>query len=397
MRGTIAIAILWCGCQGEHVNNVASDAATDSASDAAVDSAPDALSAPGTWKKIASSASAGIRKRASAQLLWTGSQMLMWGGDDTGAPVNDGGIYDPATDTWKSIPNAPFTGDRGGFQPAVYSGTELIVLWPPNGTWVGAAYDLATRKWRSLPAVPSAFGYTADFWYNAVWSTTTNEVLAWGGNSETGPEVNVGVAYNPATNKWRALAPSPLSPRWGAAAVWDGQRMVIFEGYEGKDLAAYDPKSDKWTEAIAAPIGWRQVDFGLNGAAPGSVVFFGGGDPFGELLADGVFFDGMKFNDTIPDCDSLATPHRQGKTAWFGAGRLFMWGGTSTDKKSVFADGATYDPKTSKWSVMPASPLSARSGVSSVWTGSSAILWGGWDWPASGLKAIYDDGAIFTP
>src|SRR5439155_27044044 len=72
---------------------------------------------------------------------WTGSEMIVWGGAQrtaTGEDVrsfNDGGRYNPATDTWTpvSTKRAP---PAAGNPNAVWTGSELIV-------WCGA--DWATR------------------------------------------------------------------------------------------------------------------------------------------------------------------------------------------------------------------------------------------------------------
>jgi hypothetical protein len=43
--------------------------------------------------------------RESHTAVWTGSRMIVWGGSDraTQDQSNDGGIYDPATDTWAAV------------------------------------------------------------------------------------------------------------------------------------------------------------------------------------------------------------------------------------------------------------------------------------------------------
>jgi hypothetical protein len=380
-----------CACQGEHVT-------TSQATDGAVDAAPsdttsDALSAPGTWKRINPSAGAGIEPRAFAQAVWTGSSMIVWGGDDGGKQFSNGGIYDPASDSWKAIPASPAV---GGYRPMVYTGSELVVLWTQDPPRDGAVFDLTKRTWRMIPELPSTLGYDALLDPVVVWATTTSEVLMWGGMNATST-LSSGVAYSPSKNTWRKIAPSPLSARFRASAAWNGERMVIFGGTSAGDGATYDPKTDTWSDVLKAPIVGRFDDFALIGPTPGSLVFFGGGSRDEDMLANGVFFDGTKFAEAIPECDVLTIPHRHGKTAWFGAGRVFMWGGISSDRMSVFADGASYDSKTSKWSMLPKSPLGARSGAVSVWTGSSAIVYGGWDYPLDTRKAVYDDGAVFTP
>ena len=42
----------------------------------------------------------------------------------------------------------------------------------------------------------------------------------------------------------------------------------------------------------------------------------------------------------------------------------------------AYGDGASYDPGTGSWTVLPAAPLSARCGQSGIWTGREFIIWG---------------------
>jgi len=73
----------------------------------------------------------------------------------------------------------------------------------------------------------------------------------------------VGFAYDPATNRWRRLAPMS-SGRIGAVAAWTGTQLLLWGGQVGPlggtttKLAArglaYDPARDRWTQLPAAPV-----------------------------------------------------------------------------------------------------------------------------------------------
>lgn len=348
---------------------------------------------PGSWKPMASSAAAGIGPRSHPGVAWTGSKMVVWSGEVDIGYASDGGIYDPATDTWKQIPEAPMGGGNTPF--LIYTGSEVIA-WKVYERTEAAAFDLTKRVWRRLPEPPPSVEFPATNNPSVVWATTTNEMLVWGGAGATG-ETNHGIAYSPASNTYRKIAISPLEPRQVASAVWDGTRMIVFGGNLvgalANDAAAYDPKLDTWSAILKSPLSGRSADVPLaTGPSPGSVTFFGGGVPFGELRGDGVFLKGNEFTP-IPEVDVLAQPRRSGKAVWFAAGRLYMWGGyTDTSAITVFGDGAAYDPKTFMWSTMPVSPLGPRAGATAVWTGSAVIVWGGDDG-----KKPYDTGALFVP
>jgi hypothetical protein len=80
--------------------------------------------------------------------VWTGSEMLLWG--PTGRP---GGLYDPVTDSWTTMPTrgAPVVAPLYNPPPAVWAGSELIV-------WAGEYDD----EWSQGGATWSAgtFSYT---------------------------------------------------------------------------------------------------------------------------------------------------------------------------------------------------------------------------------------------
>ncbi|MDQ3462502.1 MAG: hypothetical protein M3471_05650, partial [Actinomycetota bacterium] len=89
-----------------------------------------------------------------------------------------------------------------------------------------------------------------------VW--TGQELLLWGGrdcpagrcDDESVPALVDGAAYDPATDTWRILAPSPLSPRSGTSAQWTGTEMLVWGGRDADgpltDGAAFDPVGETW-------------------------------------------------------------------------------------------------------------------------------------------------------
>src|SRR5262249_60594155 len=72
----------------------------------------------------------------------------------------------------------------------------------------------------------------------AVWTGT--EMIVWGGTHgrPRSAFVNDGGRYNPSTNTWTPLPPSPLRPRIGAAAGWTGADVVIWGGFGGAGAPA---------------------------------------------------------------------------------------------------------------------------------------------------------------
>jgi hypothetical protein len=71
--------------------------------------------------------------RAIHTATWTGSQMIVWGGtfyDGNIEPLNTGGIYIPATDSWTPTSTTNVPGGRYR-HTAVLTGSEMIV-WGRN-------------------------------------------------------------------------------------------------------------------------------------------------------------------------------------------------------------------------------------------------------------------------
>jgi hypothetical protein len=151
------------------------------------------------WRTIPAPATGG---RTGHTAIWTGTEMIVWGGarlvQDT--ELGDGSAYDPATDAWRDLPPSPIAPRRN--HVAVWTGSEMIV-WGGEAGVIGfdgargsalsdgAAYDPATDTWRLLPDSPGrGSAGTA-----AVWAGEAGLMLVWGTDSQ-GQEV--GLAYRPA-------------------------------------------------------------------------------------------------------------------------------------------------------------------------------------------------------
>lgn len=75
-------------------------------------------------------------------------------------------------------------------------------------------------------------------------------------------------------------------------------------------------------------------------------------------------------------------------SVWTGT-EMLLWGG---DGHRQHDDGAAYDPRRASWRLLPHGPLAARNAPAAVWTGKEMLLWGG---NATGND--YADGAAFDP
>ena len=174
---------------------------------------------------------------------WVGTGIAFWGkelksGSSSTSLGNNGGIYNPTTNSWTAISTLAAPSGRDNFEFA-WTGTKLIVFggYTNNGnnspTLVntGGSYTPLTNTWTALPTLsaPSPRFYAASAWATSNW-------IIWGGatNTSFSTSVNTGAIYNPLLNTWSPLttlgAPSPRSIVRGG---WTGSKFIVWSGYDG--------------------------------------------------------------------------------------------------------------------------------------------------------------------
>ena len=230
---------------------------------------------------------------------------------------------------------------------AVWTGRELLV-WRDSGR--GAAYDPQHDTWRHLAATfPQA---RTDRRPAVAW--TGREVLIWGGcyasyprcDSGKDEELDDGAAYDPARDRWRRIATSPLAPRNQPQAVWTGRELLVWGGDvhvagTGAYAAAYDPDKDRWRTVPAGPL----------------------------------------------------APRSNHAMVWTGR-EVLVWGGlASGTADGHLADGAAFDPATDAWKPLPKAPILGRDRHVAVWAGQELLIWGG----CCAATRPFADGAAFRP
>ena len=219
--------VLWGGASYDKALHLQPADADGAVYDAATDS----------WRTIDNAPIAG---RRLATAVWTGSRIVIWGGiDDDGRGLHDGALFDPSSGGWIKMADAPAEVSGDG-SAAVWTGTELLVWGGPAGS-KGAAFDPKTEQWRLLPDAPIA-SRPID---SATWTET--EMVVWSNGD--------GAAYNPVIDKWRAIAPSPLHNAQ-PTGVWTGSDVVFLGGADTDGLtesAAYHPVADTWQMLAPGP------------------------------------------------------------------------------------------------------------------------------------------------
>lgn len=158
---------------------------------------------------------------------WTGTRMLVWGG--SGAVAH---AYDPVTDTWAPISTVDAPPSHHGCT-AVWTGTEMIVFGGANAAYTttyndGGRYDPATDSWRPL----SSAGRPPARWHHgAVW--TGAEMIIHGGEYNNAAGLVPGThAYAPGTDTWREIVvPGADGGRRVHATHWTGDALIVWGGF----------------------------------------------------------------------------------------------------------------------------------------------------------------------
>jgi len=366
---------------------LSSDLAPASVGFAAVEVAPASTCMPDTWSDVAHHA---VSQRYLHTAVWTGAEMIIWGGHgQPGGPVfNDGGRYDPSTDTWTATTTIGAPEIRLE-HTAVWTGTEMIV-WGGDGAVErlnnGGRYNPSTDTWTAIATIGAPAGRER---HTAIW--TGGEMIVWGGLGNPGDPLGTGGRYTPSTNQWTATATSGApAARVDHTAVWTGGEMIVWGGGGTSGPlnggGRYAPSTNQWTAtttsgAPAARQGHTAVWIG------GAMIVWGGDDGTGNPMQTG-----GRYDTSTGAWTPTATAGAPGARAWHGAvwtaSEMIVWGGWN---QVDLGDGGRYDPDTDVWvPVGPAGSPEARRLHTTVWTGSEMIVWGGYNNGTLGDGGRYD-------
>ncbi|MBM3598569.1 MAG: hypothetical protein FJX35_10175 [Alphaproteobacteria bacterium] len=250
-------------------------------------------------------------------------------------------IYDPATDRWSrgaAVPRSVHHAAAVGLNGKLY----LIGGYEHHG-WAPVAavheYDPATDRWRTRAPLPTARGALAA----AVLDGRIHAVSGVGDVGGVWRNTPAHEVYDPATDRWSALAPLP-TPRDHHAVVASNGRIHALagrvDGNYGRNLAtheAYDPATDRWEPRPPVPTA------------------------------------------------------RSGIAAADLSGKFYVVGGESTE--GTFPQVEGYDTRTNTWSSHAALPT-ARHGLAAVAVGGRIYVIAGGRTPGASASAANE---IFAP
>lgn len=284
-----------------------------------------------------------LEPRGGHSVIWTGEEMIVWGGEgnETGSVLYaDGAAYDPATDSWHEIADAPIAARR--YHVAVWTGIEMLVV---------------------------------------------------GGVGETD-----GAKYAPATDTWDLISesPIPLGPRPGASSegligsVWTGDELVVW--HVGTDqVAAYDPEVDEWT---LFPSTGLPVDNGALRWNGDHIYAFGtqlalypaNAELLAFVLDDGLWQSVSSVGFSTPEYNVEARPTL---TQWT-SGRFVAWSGSGHEALTW-----SFDPAAGVWTQTARNPDPPCEGQGEPIQAGDSIISFGWCGPTASILDAETD--TWTP
>jgi len=308
-----------------------------------------------SWQTISTNNAPSARTGHVA--VWTGAKMIIWGGASGGdlfSPLNTGGIYDPASDSWTPTTTTDAPQARA-YAGAVWDNVHnKMIVWGGHyrDYWLtyddyvylqtGGLYDPASDSWTNMNSLNAPSGRRG---FSVVW--TGAEMIVWGGetlycgNWSCDPMytfINTGGKYNPGSNSWSAisLANAPTARSYHSA-VWTGTQMIV------------------WGGRSATPLGWYQYDWKY-------------------------YKTGFKYNPSTDTWRSISKTYAPAGRAfhcavWTGK-KMIVWGGQNNNGN--LNTGGIYTLKTNEWNATTTKKApGGRPSPACVWTGTQMLVWGG--------------------
>jgi hypothetical protein len=206
--------------------------------------------------------------------------------------------------------------------------------------------------------------------HTAVW--TGNLMVVWGGYN--GAYLNTGGRYDPALDIWSPTSTAAPSPRTGHTAVWTGSRMIVWGGNEIPHLKTggrYDPISNTWsaTSSINAPSARVSHTAVWTGSL---MVVWGGYDALSYFQTGGRY---NPVSDIWTPTSTTNAPTARGwhVSKWTG-NLMVVWGGSPFTLNT----GGRYDPVNDTWTpTSTTNAPAARVSQTAIWTGTLMVVWGG--------------------
>jgi hypothetical protein len=357
-------------------------------------------------------ASSPLGSRDEPITTWAGGQLLEFGGlvDDGSKATSAGAAFNPATGRWRRVGPVPAA---AGVNPDDPSGLSLN----PASAWTGRYLAVANGSVKSCPATVKA---TASCWTGAaLYDPIANRwtmlalpkqldglevsAVTWTGRdivvgAVSGTVLNPGksrlavAAYNPATGRWLIITPAVPRhhPPTLVDLVADRGRLFLWSLWDqvSKTKDGFSERAGVDVLAMDSRGAWRNVT---------------GTWPQEQLVPPPIATrDGILVSPSQIWCGQICSPPAASqpgsftnpstmarKTIPVGPLRMvnptYVWTGDAiiaVDQDGAVSgtginiqpgDMALYDPATSRWSSLPATPGHPQLSITPVWTGTALL------------------------
>ena len=346
-----------------------------------------------------------LTPRYGAHAVWTGGEVLILGGRDDDPcppsascvpsgvpPLRDGAAFDPATGTWRRLPDAPVP--LGWINSSAVIDDRVYVLVHAEQAAPGVrraflSLHLATGRWRELehPPTPDArLGYRL--------LAAGDRVVAYWPSQELG--VHPDLVFDPGTETWTELPSDPLVPSFDRGMVWTGREAVLLGIENVPQPGSSEPAVYRAAALNASLDAWRRL--------PDSDVI--GWDPQWYWVAERV---------VNPSLEMANGGENEWGRTYHSGGILDPAAGRWTELPdrpaghggyrgpSVGGDGYVMSPRgwvlhvpTGSWTRLPSIDGGPDQDQASVWAGDWIVVWGGVRWAGNEGRLIAD-GWSWTP
>ena len=233
--------------------------------------------ATGTYKQLPETP---VPVDHSAVVTYRGDVYLV-GGDSNGQPLGELWRYSPDREEWEEL--TPMQTPRAGHGAAVI-GDRLYVV---GGTFADSGfsgvdagplasleiYDFRTGEWSSGPDMPTPRHHLAA-------AAVDGQLYAIGGRMPGDFSIDAVERFDPSRGEWEAIAPLPLGTGGPSAVRANGSIIVVgggddLEGWVTPATWSFDPQRDRWRRLADQKV----PRHGHASAALGDRVFVFGGAP----------------------------------------------------------------------------------------------------------------------
>lgn len=205
------------------------------------------------WQVTATSP---LSARVGVAAAWVDGEFYLVGGREdatSGQVFSDSAAYDPDSDTWTSLPQAPM--QVVATTPLVL-GARLYVLGtdPASDEARFACFDTVTRTWQELSMPTNGVGEGS--------LVAAGDTIVSVGSPTQPTGVATDQVFDPSSGTWTDLPADPDGPSEARSAVWADGRLLLFtlggsapasDANQRVRVAALDLATHQWTRRGTLP------------------------------------------------------------------------------------------------------------------------------------------------